>query len=143
MPPVVPCTITVLDKEVPVEGVSVQLIPTSPASWLVTGKTDASGRAVLETRLREFTKPGVPPVGEFKVTLAKAPIPPPLPPQEELAKMDELAMNTLMEKRDKATAALPRPIPAILTDQAKTPLSLDVTAGTPADLTIDVAAYKK
>lgn len=68
MPVLHPCSLTITQGNTPLEGVSVYLHhPTISKQWSISGTTNATGVAVMQTHGRF---PGVP-AGTFKVVVAK------------------------------------------------------------------------
>ena len=68
MPPLQPCTLTIMQDDKPLAGALVMLFSTDPAfKWSIGRETDAQGNAVLMTHGQY---PGVP-VGDYKVTVEK------------------------------------------------------------------------
>jgi hypothetical protein len=141
-PKTYPCTITVTKGGQPLEDVMVLLARTEKhGSWAVSGKTDASGVAEIETSWTHAVSKGAP-EGTFKVTLSKTETPP--PPSKSDAELEAMSyderaafLEAEAEKIRNASA-----FPASISDPATTQVRIEVKPGTPAEFTIDVNDYR-
>ena len=134
-----PVTITVVNGDAPISDVRVLLINTEADSriWSSTGKTNASGVAVISSTLRTHNRAGAKP-GTYKVTLAQSiSLPPELQPAEE--ETEAAIPNAPMQAKRTEYFAKNRVVPQAFEDITTTPIELTVIENTPAALTVDVA----
>lgn len=139
-PKVSSCEIVVVDGGAPIEGVEVALIPETPISGVIVGgKTDASGKCVVQTTFANFSAPGAP-EGSFVVTLRKDPVPTmPELTIEEMADMSQKEISDYRAERDAEIANMPQIIPIALKTKDASPLKVAVPGE--KTTTIDVAEY--
>ncbi|EAQ79665.1 carboxypeptidase-like regulatory domain-containing protein [Blastopirellula marina] len=117
LPPLTACTLQIQYKQAPVSEATVTLIP-SQGNWVGVGRTDASGKAVVQTQGRYN---GVP-AGDYTVTVTKyepeADLPPdPTSPEEDAA----LAQSASRPNKRKAL------VPEKYTKSETTDLRLTIT----------------
>ena len=124
------------------EGVTLLLARTeNHGSWAVSGLTDASGVAEIETSWTKASAKGAP-EGTFKVTANKAAPPSELSiSQEELEAMPYDKRTAFMEAEAAKSRNNPL-IPRALADPGITKVQIEVKPGTPATLTIEVNDYR-
>jgi len=144
-PKTYPCTITVTEGGVPVEGVSVLLSRTeNHGSWAVSGLTNTGGVAEIETSWTHSAVKGAP-EGTFIVMPSKAG--PPFQPS--ISDADWAAMP--YEKRDAFMDAEkakwlqnnPPLLPEKLAIATSSPIRIEVKPGTPtATLTIEINEHR-
>jgi hypothetical protein len=142
-PDLVPCTVTLTDNGVPVEGVFVQ-IETVPQtnSLSVVAKTDAQGNAVMKTQLGTFAQSGIP-VGKLVMVLTKVAEIPDFKSAEEREKMtydQAMAYGAEMQTR---RAKAPPIIPPPLTESQHSPLTMDVVSGKAIQWNVALEDYRK
>ena len=147
MPKTYPCKITVTKGGSPVEGATVLLTSSGyPGSLSVTGKTDSSGVAVIQSSYAAHVATGAP-AGDAKVVVQKTPdIPDSVrKPKEEVAKMTPPEQNAYAAELAKAMAAAPKIVPQSLSSPATTPITVavkeDKSAGT--EMSVELEDYKK
>ncbi len=140
-PSVKKCEITVVDGGAGVEGVEIALIPASPISGVIVGgKTDSTGKCVVQTTFANFSAPGAP-AGEFGVTLRKDPVPStPELTVEQMGEMSRGEIDDYNAERQAEIDGMEKIVPADLTSVQTTPIKVNV----PADsaVTVDLAQYK-
>ena len=96
-PKLYPCTITIVQEGEPLAGAVVRLHPQNPLDWMVDGKTDGRGVAVIHTHGIHAGAPA----GDFKVTVDKLEsVVPPLP---ENLPTDEAALSRLYNQQEADT----------------------------------------
>ncbi len=134
------CEIVVVDGGAPIEGVEVSLIPETPISGVIVGgKTDASGKCVVQTTFANFVAPGAP-EGSFVVTLRKDPVPSmPELTIEQMTEMSRGEVDKYNADREAEIANMPQIIPVALKEKATSPLKVAVPGE--KTTTIDVAEY--
>ena len=139
-PKVSKCEIVVVDGGAPIEGVEVAFYPETPIGGVIVGgKTDASGKCVVQTTFANFVAPGAP-EGSFVVTLRKDPIPSmPMLTHEDMAEMSEKEMIDYYAERDAEIANMPQIIPVALKTKDASPLKVAVPGE--KTTTVDVAEY--
>lgn len=136
-PKTYPCTITVTKGGQPYEGVTVLMSRTeNHGAWAVSGMTDASGVAVIETSWTKAASKGAP-EGKFKVTASKAAPPPEQIPQAEYEAMPYDQRTALLAANAAKSRNNPL-IPQSLADPGKSQVFITVEPGTPATLSIEV-----
>lgn len=134
------CEIVVVDGGAPIEGVEVSLIPESPIGGVIVGgKTDASGKCVVQTTFANFTAPGAP-EASFVVTLRKDPVP--TMPELTIEQMGEMSRDEIDKynaEREAEIRSMAQIVPIALTTKDASPLKIAV----PGDktTTVDVAEY--
>jgi hypothetical protein len=138
-----PVTITVIDSDQAMEGVSVALFAkTSGGAWASRGVTNEKGVAVIQTSRSSYTGKGVP-AGDYKVTLIKTVnFPPELEPQETDQNLPPQAVAAKEKKRNDFLEKN-RIIPKLLELSDTSPVELTVASQTGATLIIDLSKYKK
>jgi hypothetical protein len=138
-----PVTITVIDGNQPVEGVTVRLSSKEPRGVFVcNGITNVKGIATLQSTRGSYTGSGVP-VGTYAVVLLKrADYPEDLMPIET---DQNLSPSVLAEKQAKQEEFLEknRIIPKILENNNSSPIDIIVTENTGVTMEIDLSRYKK
>ncbi len=134
------CEIVVVDGGAPIEGVEVSLIPETPISGVIVGgKTDASGKCVVQTTFANFVAPGAP-EGSFVVTLRKDPVPSmPELTIEQMTEMSRGEVDKYNADREEEIANMPQIIPVALKTKDASPLKVAVPGE--KTTTIDVAEY--
>ena len=139
-PKVSTCEIVVVDGGAPIEGVEVALIPETPISGVIVGgKTDASGKCVVQTTFANFSAPGAPD-GSFVVTLRKDPVPTmPELTIEQMGEMSQKEIEDYRQERAAEIAAMDQIIPTALKEKATSTLNVAVPGE--KTTTIDVAEY--
>ena len=141
-PKTYPCTITVTKGGEPYKDVTVLLARTANhGSWAVSGLTDSSGDAVIETSWTKASTKGAP-EGTFTVTLSVAT--PPIEisiPQEQLEAMPYDRRTAFIEA-ETAKQRQKSMLPPALADPARAKVQIEVQPGTPATLTIEVDDYR-
>lgn len=140
MPPLYPCTVTVINAGTPIADVQIILEPVAGSQTVtVTGKTDATGVATIRSQRlgAAYVETGAP-AGSFHVSALK-------PPKWDGEKTADqcLAMSPEEQKAyvaayNEAMDKLPREVPVSLAGSDRQPL--DVVAGSGGSLTIDVAS---
>ncbi|MDR1383712.1 MAG: hypothetical protein LBJ67_07700 [Planctomycetaceae bacterium] len=142
-PAIVPCTVTVTDSDKPLADVFVVMETVPPTANISSAaKTDAQGKAVMQTSQGNFSKEGVP-VGKLVMTLAKTPGVEDWKSQDELQKMTMEESMAYFNEKATRSAKLPAIIPKILTDSKNSPLTKDAVAASPIDWSVNVAEFKK
>jgi hypothetical protein len=142
-PNVVPAKIEIVDNSIPIENVNVVLTPTASMDNIVCGgKSDVAGRANLFTSWASYRKSGIP-IGEYRITLIEEISIPQTKTMEEYKAMSESEQLVYDKERTKQMLAVPRKIPAELSDVARTPLVWTVNMKNNVNLRIDVAEYRK
>ena len=143
IPSLHPATVTVKNGSSAIADARVVLIfsGNSTGSWAVSGATDANGVAKLSTKQGEWSGLGVP-EGDYVVFINKSPEFTPEPMPEEIEGNDA-AKAAFNAERQKKFDALPKIIPTSLTTAVTSPLKITVTAGTPAELAVDISEYSK
>jgi hypothetical protein len=138
LPPVVPCTVRVVDKDKPLPAIDVSFLRTEgQGAWTLNGKTNSSGNAVTRTIVGSYHKNGIP-AGTYRITLGeRIDIPPEF---TEDAPRDPKKYKEFSEKQKKYIAEH-RTLPEILCDPSTTPIEL-VVKEPGAELTIDVSVYR-
>lgn len=140
-PALVPATVEVVDGSTPLANVDVVLSPTSPINSIVcSGRTEPSGKAPIFTSLGGYRQPGAP-AGEFRLTLVEQ-LTVPTKSASEIAAMSFDQQKAYDEERAKQLLAIPRKVPAILSDPEATPLKWSLSASN-AVLKINVADHQK
>lgn len=143
IPALHPVTVTVTKGGTPVTKANIMLIPTTAAkgSWSVSGMTDASGVAIIETAQGSWKSQGAP-EGEFQIYITKlAAIEEPEKPAD--IEGDPAAKEAYFAERLKRLEAAGKEIPKVLTEPKTSPLKITVASGTGASETFDVADYEK
>jgi hypothetical protein len=142
-PAVVPCTVTITDGGKPLADVFVVIETIPPTANISSAaKTDAQGRAVMQTSQGIFSKEGIP-VGKIVMTLVKTPVVEDWKSPEELSKMTmEEAMDYSNEKSIRS-AKLPPIIPKILTASRTSPLTKDAITNTPINWNVNIAEFNE
>jgi hypothetical protein len=142
-PVLVPCTVTITDDGKPLADVFVVIETVPPTANISSAeKTDAQGKAIMQTSQGNFSKEGVP-VGKLVMTLVKTPVVDDWKSQEELKNMPmEESMAYSAEKASRS-AALPPIIPQILTDSATSPLNKNAVVDSPINWNVNIAEFKK
>jgi len=140
IPQLHPATVTVTNGGTPVAGANVLFSGGTSGSWSVSGATNASGVAVIATSQGEWKGNGAP-EGTYKVYITKRPEVHQEPLSPELQN-DSAAVEKHANEYERLAAAAPKIIPENLTTPTKTPLTLTVSAGSMAELTVDVSEYK-
>jgi hypothetical protein len=143
LPDVVPAVVEIVDNSVPIENVNVVLTPITPTSNIVCGgKSGATGRVNLFTTWASYRKSGVP-KGEYRITLIEEISIPQTKTMEEYKTMSESEQLAYDKERTKQILAIPRKIPAELSDIAQTPLMWTVDPKNNVNFRINVAEYRK
>jgi len=141
IPPLFPAQITVQNAGSPIADANVLLVGGPSGSWSVSGFTNSSGVAVVATSQGDWKSTGVP-AGDYKVYITKAPKVQQEPLAPELQN-DSDAIEKHAVEFQKLMAAAPKEIPMILTNPARTPLTLTVSADGKAELVVDVSEYQE
>lgn len=128
--------VKVLKDGEPLKDIQVVLLPENLSlSYIIAGKTDKDGTAVIRTTRGSYEKPGAP-EGSYRVKLHEY-IPIEMPPQgDDPTAKQQRAWN---EEYARKVAAV-RKVPEVLCDTAKTPLMLSVDPSG-ATLEIDVTQF--
>ncbi|MDO4586646.1 MAG: hypothetical protein Q4C95_05030 [Planctomycetia bacterium] len=139
-PSVSPCIVNVTNGGTPIADVEVALYPATPmSSTIVGGKTDATGKCVVQTTFANFSKEGAP-QGEFVVTLKKDPEPSMARlTVEEMENMERSEIDDYNKKRDAEIAKMEKIIPVALTKKDSSSLKVSVSGETTLD--VDVSQY--
>ncbi|MDR1958209.1 MAG: hypothetical protein LBQ54_04075 [Planctomycetaceae bacterium] len=142
-PEVVPLTVWVTDGEKPLNEVFVVLEMVPPASGVsVAAKTDATGKAVMQTSIGNFSKAGVP-IGKAVMTLLKTPVAEDWKTPEEQSKMPMEELMAYSNEKAARSAKLPLIVPKSLTNAKTSPLTKEISAGQPSEWKIDIAEFRK
>lgn len=142
-PNVVPAVIEIVDNSVPIENVNVVLTPIIPVNNIVCGgKSDTTGQVNLFTTWASYRKSGVP-KGEYRITLIEEINVPQTKTMEEYKAISESEQLAYDKERTKQILAIPRKIPAELSDVVQTPLIWTVEPKNNVSFRIDVAEYRK
>ncbi|MDR1958901.1 MAG: hypothetical protein LBQ54_07645 [Planctomycetaceae bacterium] len=142
-PEVVPLTVWITDGEKPLDEVFVVLEMVPPASGVsVAAKTDATGKAVMQTSIGNFSKAGVP-IGKAVMTLIKTPVAEDWKTPEEQSKMEMSEYMAYSNEKAARSAKLPPIIPKSLTHAKTSPLTKEISAGQPLEWKIDIAEFRK
>ena len=141
-PKTYPCTITVTKGGQPLEGVTVLLTRTeNHGSWAVSGLTDSSGVAVIETSWTKAAAKGAP-EGTFTITANKAAPPAELSiSQAELEAMPYDQRTAFLAAEAEKNRKNPL-IPQSLAAPGVSKVKIEVKPGTPAALSIEVDDYR-
>jgi hypothetical protein len=133
-PKTLPFKITVLKAGKPVESVNIRLMTTAGGNWTVSGNTNSSGIAVMQTVSGSYSKKGVP-EGSYKVILHKPiAVDPALLGPEPKDRFEQLAY----EKKAKEIQSKMTPeVPLTYNDGKTTPVTIEVTKGKSSE-TIDI-----
>ena len=102
LPPLVPCTIQVVDGKKPIGGVDVNLTrQNGHGGWTLHGRTNGNGNAQIRTSVASFQASGVP-VGDYEVFVSeRIDLPKELsPPQDEQMRMSSQEMAELVKKQE-------------------------------------------
>ena len=123
-PRVVPCTLTIVKDDVPLPQVTVMLITEGGTEWFVSGNSNESGIAEIQTLLGSFSRRGAP-VGTYKVTLMQLPQVEIRYTQQELFDMSptERAAEQARMEREIANA---RAFPVEFENAVTTPITIEV-----------------
>jgi hypothetical protein len=142
VPDLYPAKVTVTNAGTPIADANVFLVSQSGASgsWSANGATDAQGVAVINTSQGDWQAKGAP-EGEYKIYITKLPDVKEDPVPEEI-KNDSDALQKFEQEQMKKLQAAPKIIPEVLTQPAKSPLTLKVAAGSTAELKVDVSEHK-
>jgi len=140
MPKTWSCTIKVIRDSAPVEGANITLFPDNPVADLISsGITDASGNAKIVSLYKNYQAKGTP-EGSYKVVITKLPFLEHTKTPQEIALMspgDQIAYEKdFRAKRD----VLPKIVPDALTNEADTPLKVEVTTSG-GMLEVDLSKY--
>ncbi|MDR2756430.1 MAG: hypothetical protein LBC20_12045 [Planctomycetaceae bacterium] len=142
-PDVVPVVVEIVDNSVPIENVNVVLTPTTSVENIVCGgKSDLTGRVPLFTSWASYRKSGVP-KGEYRITLIEEISVPQTKTMEEYKAMSESEQLAYDKERTKQILAIPRKIPAELSDVMETPIIWIVDPKNNVNFRINVADYRK
>lgn len=142
MPPVYPCSITVVDNARPIEGAQVILEPLEGTLTVsVNGRTDASGVAVIRSnRLgAQYAENGAP-AGTYRVLVTKQPKWSGEKTPDEVLTMNMSQSTAYVTAYNAAIKSLPREVPLSLSE--KRTQTLEVVASGGGKLTVDVSAFK-
>jgi len=123
-PKVYPTTVIVEQDGIPVNGALVYLSGTG--HYPSSGETDATGRAVIGTKSPHYSAKGAP-IGQYSVYLSKEPELPSKVSDEERDKMEPAQIREYTLKLRQERANTKRPLPEILEDKNRTPLTIEVT----------------
>lgn len=136
-PEVVPFKVIVVDGSTPIQDVAVFFI-SEKSNAVVAGTTDASGVAVMKTRVgnNAYVADGAP-AGEYRVTCTKDPLAPHWKTAQERAEMSIEEQGVYNKEWQAKCEELPREIPKIWSDFDKTPLKASVSASS-SEVTYDV-----
>ena len=137
-PKVYPATVTVLKDGTPLADVMVNF--ENKTIHISSGVTDAGGKAVIATKTPHYSAMGAP-VGTYKVYLSKEPDLKSKLPDEEVNKMEPAQVQTYLAKLRAEKANTPRPLPAVLENANKTPLTIEVTESG-GELKVEVSEHK-
>jgi hypothetical protein len=135
-PATVPCHVTVLDGNQPLENCTVTFHPAEIQGFAVIARTDANGVAVMQTIQGHYAAKGVP-AGQSVVTLTE-------PSGGKTDNGEELPQVRISGNRSglqakKGTADSGQGIPPKLTKKNSSPLTFD---GTSDKITINLADYR-
>ncbi|MGL6196506.1 MAG: hypothetical protein ACRC2T_16955 [Thermoguttaceae bacterium] len=140
-PKTYPCQITVTKDGQPYEGVTIVLARTeNHGSWAVSGITDSSGVAVIETSWTKASSKGAP-EGTFQVTLSKSD-----PPAESSISREEYESIPYDQRAAFMAAEAEKSrknplIPRALADPAKSEVEITVKSGETSTLAIEINEY--
>ncbi|MDR1958252.1 MAG: hypothetical protein LBQ54_04290 [Planctomycetaceae bacterium] len=142
-PEVVPLTVWVTDGEKPLNEVFVvlEMVP-SVDGVSIAVQTDATGKAVMQTSIGNFSKAGVP-IGKAVMTLIKVPAAEDWKTPEEQSKMTMEESMAYSNEKAARSAKLPLIIPKELTNAKTSPLTKEISAGQPFEWKIDIAEFRK
>jgi hypothetical protein len=141
VPELYPCRVTVMNGAAPVANADVIMgLANESTSLAMSGVTDSSGIAVIFTKRLNWQGKGVP-VGEYIVTVAKAPN-----FERELSLSEWQALAPMEQERYNAEQArrfdaLPREVPIELAEFSMSPYKMTVAKEGDNALTIDVSQY--
>ncbi|MDR1960564.1 MAG: hypothetical protein LBQ54_16255 [Planctomycetaceae bacterium] len=142
IPDLYPVKVTVKNGETPVTGAKVTLTTANAqGSWSTFGETDALGDAVIQTLQGSWVNNGVP-AGDYIVYIIKMPDFESTPMPDGLDN-DPKAKEAFIAAEKKKLDTLVSEIPKSLSNAGTTPLKLTVTSDATAELTVDIAEYKK
>ena len=139
-PDIYPATVTVQNAGAPIADATVLFAGGPSGSWSVAGVTNTRGVAVITTSQGAWQSKGAP-AGDYKVYITKVPDIQQAPLPEELQN-DSAALEKHSAEYLKLLNDAPKIIPESLTNPAKTPLTLRVSAGGTAELTVDVSKHQ-
>jgi hypothetical protein len=140
IPELHPAKVIVQNAGAPIADATVLFAGGTSGSWSIIGITDSSGVAVITTSQGSWKDKGAP-AGEYKVYITKKaevqqdPLPPELQNDSDAIEKHSAEYMKLLQNA-------PKVIPDGLTNPAKTPLTLTVGAGGPAELTVDVSKHQ-
>ncbi|MDR2761209.1 MAG: hypothetical protein LBB88_01255 [Planctomycetaceae bacterium] len=139
VPQLYPCQIIVTKNSTPIGGVHVVLGLTSDSSpCAVFGVTNSSGIATICTNRLGWRGNGAP-AGEYIVTISKEPKLENELSTEEYQKLDPIKQEQYQLEQQRKYNALPREIPADMSDITKSSRRLTVTKDGENVLNIDIA----
>lgn len=143
VPSLFPTTVTIVKSGTPVANANVIFVAgegTASGSWSVSGITDATGVAKIETSQGDWKAPGAP-EGEYKFYITKlAQIEEPEQPAD--IETNEEAKKNYFAERLKRLEEASKEIPKSLTSTDTSDLSITVASGTGGAETVDVDQYK-
>lgn len=140
MPPLYPCSVTVVRAGTPIADVQIILEPAAESQRVtITGKTNADGVAVIHSQRlgAAYVEAGAP-VGSFLVSAIKMPKWSGEKTADECMAMSPEEQKAYVSSYNEAMSKLPREVPASFAEEGRRPL--DVVAGKANTLTIDVAS---
>jgi hypothetical protein len=142
VPQLFPCKVVVTKGTVPVEGVHVVLGLTSDSSQCaVWGITNSSGIATIHTNRLGWQGNGAP-MGEYIITISKEPKLESELSTEEYQKLDPIKQEHYQLEQQRKYDALPREIPANMSNITQSPFRLTVTKDGENVLNIDITTNK-
>ena len=142
IPPLRPAKVTVNNGGTPIANATVSFIyqGSFSGSWAVNGVTNANGIAEIMTSQGEWRGKGAP-EGEYIVYITRMPDyeADPIP---DAIKDNSDALEIFFQEQMRKRSAAPQVIPEILSNPARTPLRVEVTAGGKAELAVDVSEHQ-
>jgi hypothetical protein len=143
VPQLFPCKIIVTKDAEPIAGVHAVLGLTSGSSLCaVSGITDSSGTAEIHTSRLGWQGKGAP-AGEYIVTISKEPKLDQGLSTEEYQKLDPMEQERYQLEQQRKYDALPREIPAKMSDVTQSPYHLTVKQDGQNVLNIDITEKKR
>lgn len=143
LPALFSAKVVVKNGETPIANAVIGLTPIggsgTSGSWNLSGVTGKDGVAAISISQGDWSSQGVP-EGEYKVSVTKAPAYTPEALPEKL-EGDEAGKMAFYAEQKKKMEAAPKEVPASLGTE-KTPLTMKVVSGTPAELVVNVAEHK-
>jgi hypothetical protein len=142
VPQLFPCKVTVTKDTVPVKDAHVVLGSTNDSSLCaVSGITDSSGVAKIHTSRLGWQGNGAP-AGEYIITISKEPKLEDGLSTQEYQKLDPLEQERYQSEQQRKYDALPREIPAMISDVSTSPYRLNVKQDDENVLNIEITINK-